>query len=207
MFTNIKFTENNIDFAFARNIYPLEDLEEHCFLSPKEKEYYSTFRSLQRKKEFLTVRILLQEKYDKSFQISYKESGQPFIKNNKELNISISHNKDWVVIAISKRQIGIDIEKVSKKILRIKEKFCSKKELENIDSNQETKHLSMLWSAKESAYKILQDKSIIFNEDLIANQFIPKENGTFNIPFLKKNLTIPIHYQFIEESIFTYCYL
>lgn len=206
MFADIKFTENNIQFAFVKNIRSLEYLEKECVLKGNEEEIYTKIRSLQRKKEFLSARILLQNEFNKDYQIAYKESGQPFIKNKKELSISISHSKQWLVIAISTQKIGIDIEEISDRIFRIKEKFCSIEELQNIDTKQETKHLILLWSAKESAYKLLQDKNIIFNEDLVTNKFIPEKDGTFKIPFSKRKINIPIHYRFIEESVFTYCY-
>ena len=205
MFADTKFTKNNIRFAFARNIHSLKELENTCILNQTEKDYYNTLRSQQRKLEFLTTRVLLQNEFNKSYEIDYKESGQPFIKNKPQLNISISHNKQWVVIAISKQKIGIDIEEISEKVYRIKEKFCSNEELQNVDLKQKLKHLTILWSAKESLYKLLQDKSIIFKEDLIIKKFIPQEKDLCESFFRKTQKIIPVYYQVIENTIFTYC--
>ena len=77
-------------------------LEKNTLFDVKQ---YEKIKNISRKTEWLGTRFLLQNISNYS-NILYSKSGKPYIKNN---NISISHSKKLIGIAISDQNIGIDI--------------------------------------------------------------------------------------------------
>jgi phosphopantetheinyl transferase len=95
--------------------------------------------------------------------ITYSETGQPQLKDDY---ISFSHTKTSVAVALSKiSSIGIDIEKLTPRILPLYPRFMSQKEIENCDVNN-LKDLYYYWCAKEAMYKWFATKNLDFIEDL-----------------------------------------
>ena len=84
-----------------------ESLEELISLNPQVSTIH--LNSPKRKKEYLSIRLLLKTILPNS-QISYNKYGGPELVNK---NISISHSKGLSAIIISDKQVGIDIEKIS----------------------------------------------------------------------------------------------
>lgn len=121
-------------------------------------------KSELRLKQWLAVRLLLHEFYQ-DVEISYNKFGKPFLSNKVE--ISISHAGDYAVIALNtSKKCGIDIEKISSKVNRIKHKFLNAKELEIAKTVEE---LTLFWCAKEALYKLYGEKELIFNEQLFVS--------------------------------------
>src|SRR5690606_36591656 len=98
------------------------------------------------------------------FNISYDENGKPYLNNG--LAFSISHSGIYAAIIINKTGCGIDIEKISPKVERIKHKFLNDTDLELIDSLDDypLKILTMYWCAKEALYKLYGNKKLIFKD-------------------------------------------
>ena len=96
-----------------------------------EKEEYDKFSSERRKKEFLAVRLLLQELLNKKPEIIHDDSGRGTLKNSG-FNLSISHSKELAVVFLSKRKIGIDVENVERKIEKIAQRFLHKSEMDSV---------------------------------------------------------------------------
>ncbi len=72
--------------------------------------YLSQITSENRKREWLTVRVLLKEMLGEEKEILYTSTGKPYLSDNS-YQISISHTKGLVAIALhSKMKVGIDIE-------------------------------------------------------------------------------------------------
>lgn len=90
--------------------------------------------------------------------LSHNQSGAPFIANLPDLKISISHSRSYCLLAISDNvnPIGVDIENHRPQLLRITEKFLTKKEssqLSGLPSDELLTKLTGLWTAKEAVYK------------------------------------------------------
>ncbi len=111
----------------------------------------NSFRNHKRKLEFLSVRALLQHLLDDNYEkIVYGPERKPYLKSNSH-NISISHSKDYTSIILSKKKrVGLDLEFMSEKILRIANKFLREEELSNINKEHEIYHLYLHWCAKRS---------------------------------------------------------
>lgn len=116
-----------------------------------------------RKKERLLSRYLLELLLNKPIKITYTEEGKPILDS---YHISISHTKNYVAVALSKsKEIGIDIEYKSDRVLRIVEKFMGTDELNALSQeNNKVEFALLCWCAKESVYKIINESAVDFTE-------------------------------------------
>jgi phosphopantetheinyl transferase len=168
-------------------------------------EYYQLTdkRSIEKRAALHVVRFVLK---DDELEILYKESGKPYLLSH--VSISISHSYDWLVVLFSftGSDIGIDIEKVRDKILNIKEKFLSTKELTHLQKATVEKY-TVYWSAKEAIYKALDTKGLNFLEQFYIEDFsYSQKGGKINVVvhssnFEKKHI---LHYQVLENYILVY---
>lgn len=152
-------------------------------------------KSELRLKQWLAVRLLLHEFYQ-DVEISYNEFGKPFLSNKVE--ISISHAGDYAVIALNtSKKCGIDIEKITAKVERIKHKFLNPQELEIAKTLEE---LTLFWCAKEALYKLYSEKELIFNEQL----FVSNKCQTNTLQGLIKTGSYDQQHDLIAEKIEDY---
>ncbi|AGD98259.1 putative phosphopantetheinyl transferase [Blattabacterium sp. (Blatta orientalis) str. Tarazona] len=126
-------------------------LEKLLILSEKDKKHL-LYLSEKRKKEFLGVRYALRY-IGINKNVFYNEKRKPFLFP-QEKYISFSHSFEKIAIAISSYHIGIDIEKLRKKIVRVKKKFIREDESIFIHQNYEIDYLHIIWGIKESLYKL-----------------------------------------------------
>ncbi|MEC5158775.1 4'-phosphopantetheinyl transferase family protein [Chryseobacterium sp. MP_3.2] len=112
----------------------------------KVKEYHPT-----KLKELLLVRKILKSVLP-NHKILY-EGRTPYLFPN-DFEISVTHSFPFAALAISKNKVGIDIEPFNNKITRIKHKFLWEEESGFIEKEKETAYLTVIWSLKESLYKI-----------------------------------------------------
>ena len=132
-------------------------------LTDAEKERFHTFTSAQRRQEYVATRILRHRIF--GFEhIHYDKNGAPYIEG--EGYISISHTKNQVGIAFSKRhQIGLDLEMIQEKAKKVCKKFLTTDELLIFDTNSDLE-MTKVWSAKEALYKLAGRKELNFKTDL-----------------------------------------
>ena len=149
----------------------------------------------QRKKEFLTSRLLLEQLYPNAI-ITYNQFGAPKLENGK--HISIAHSKKMVAIITSQQQVSVDIEKISMKALRVSSKFVSEKNLKKLSKEKAT----LIWCIKEAAYKWHQKGGVDFIKDIVIPEFSAKERGITTIHF--KNKELNLNYQKINNHYLVY---
>ena len=185
----LKKEENNNTVLVWEISEPLEKL-----ISLTSDTDCSHLKSDKRKKEFLACRILLNY-LNKNLKISYSENGSPNLNNHQ--CVSISHSGDLVCIIISKKEIGIDIEMISEKSLRLKEKFI------NSHHTQLNKEKStLIWSIKEAVFKFHKIGNVDFKKDVFVTEFILEESGEIDIRF--KNNTLKSYYFKVEDFYLAY---
>ena len=114
----------------------------------------TTFKSEKRQKEWLGTRLLLKLIEGQNAQISYKATGAPILVNNQK-HISISHSGTYVAIALSNCHIGLDVQLITDKAMRLKSRFLSEKEALLLTSQTDIEGAIRLWCAKEAVYKYL----------------------------------------------------
>jgi phosphopantetheinyl transferase len=149
-----------------------ETLKEQVELDPGEENQYASFKSEERKKQWLSYRILLKKMLsgDPPF-LDYDLFGKPRLKNSG-LFLSISHSGDYAAVITSKTcPVGIDIERLKERIHRIRERFLTVEEDRMIGNADRLEKLYVAWGAKESLYKIYGRPEVDFQRDIFIDSF------------------------------------
>ncbi|MGV8914503.1 MAG: 4'-phosphopantetheinyl transferase family protein [Kaistella sp.] len=145
------------DDAATIHLWKYEETDE---LDPEvllEKENFEKVKNYHptKLKELLLVRKILKSVLP-DYKILY--NGREPILSPRDFEISITHSFPYAALAISKNKVGIDIEPFNPKISRIQHKFVMESETDFIEKNKETAYLTIIWSLKESLYKIHHSK-------------------------------------------------
>jgi 4'-phosphopantetheinyl transferase EntD len=150
------------------------------WLSEREKLQLNRFTLPKRRREWIAGRVCAKiaiEQYLEMYglgkdiprhdELSIVNSvmGRPYILVNKDYSIpelpdiSISHSKGFALALASQSSCGVDIQKTSDAMIRVKERFCRSQEenllLSSIENDNPLIHLTLLWAAKEAAQKAL----------------------------------------------------
>lgn len=138
--------------------------EEHYHnLMDEEHERLKNLRHPARRREFVATRVLRSMVFGNE-HILYNDIGAPYIEG--EGFISISHAPHVVGLAFCKRfPIGLDLEPIRDKALRVKHKFLSSYEASSLAVN-DILEMTKVWSGKEALYKLAGRKGIIFSDNL-----------------------------------------
>ena len=170
----------------------------------KEKTEFKKITADKRKTEYLATRILLQELLNVKPEISYHKSGKPELVNIQK-NISISHSSDFVVVLVSDKNIGIDVENTDRNIKKIANRFLCDDELKHIEKLENPQSVSILyWSAKEAIFKCTDKDGIQFDKQILIHPFEIKKDGVFT-GTLNKNIQYKLWYMFYENNVVVYC--
>lgn len=170
---------------------------------------YQNIGHNRRRREWLIVRILLQQLLGQSVSLTYHAFGKPLLPKSLG-HISISHSTTHIAVFLHPSQaIGIDIENVRPKVAKIAHKFLSPTELLPIAPDDYWIY-TLYWSAKESLFKLYGKGNVDFKQHLhILQQPVstpPTLKGQLltqiTLPNYQKKLTV--FYQSIEEGILTY---
>ena len=130
-------------------------------------------KSEEHQKGFLAVRMLLQHLGYTDYDLTYDEAGKPHLNDGK--HISISHSHEFSCICISDELMGIDLEKLKEKTLKIAPRFMEVKHLENLSTLEQIEKSTVIWGVKESIFKIKNEKGISFPEHIFEAEFDLKE--------------------------------
>lgn len=93
-----------------------------------------------------------------NYRIARGEKGKPFIADKENIFFNISHSGDYVVCAVSDREIGIDIEKRAKARMEVAGRFFHKQEVQALNAmsgDEQNKLFYDYWSVKESFLKYI----------------------------------------------------
>ena len=144
-------------------------------------------KSEEHQRGFLAVRMLLQHLGYTDYDLTYDEAGKPHLSDGK--HISISHSHEFSCICISNKLMGIDLEKLKEKTLKIAPRFMEVKHLENLSTLEQIEKSTVIWGVKESIFKIKNEKGISFPEHIFEAEFDLKEGKCFKTVAIKS--TIP----------------
>ena len=137
-------------------------------LSQGEEERLTTIHSQKKQREFLAIRHLLQQAQLPTIALYYTPEGKPQLEGQY---ISITHSQDFVMIALSPRPVGIDIERCTPRILRLAPRFTPWQAPPDMDELTQIQAYTQLWTIKEALYKIADLPSVRFYEDLQVPHF------------------------------------
>lgn len=86
------------------------------------------------------------------------ENGKPYMEGHGNIFFNISHSGDYVMCAVSDREVGCDIQKMEKAELSLAERFFLPQEYEAIatqpDEESKRRMFYRYWTLKESYMKV-----------------------------------------------------
>ncbi len=189
------FDEDDAFYIDALEI-PRKDIEDLANLNAR------------RRQEILTSRYLLQHLTGENIWSLFQkdEYGKPYLAGT-DLFISLSHSHNRSAAILSKKRVGIDLQKSVEKIHRIKNKFLNPVELLSLKSGEEISKLHLYWGAKESMYKAYGKKGVDFKEHLFVD-YIDSigAKGTFSSKMLKHDFkaSYTMHYEKLDDFFLVY---
>ena len=175
-------------------------------LRPDREELlpFYCFRNESRKREWLSVRLLLKQMTGSNSGIQYDPAGKPLLTGISG-QISISHSTGCVAIYYHPtEQTGIDIECISRNSARVAPKFLAGPEIEDSTRNGllSNKELMLRWCAKEAVFKMIPYSEIDFAKQILcsASPFLD-DQGAFSATFSIKGTStqIPLAYRLLGE--------
>ncbi|MCI6161473.1 MAG: 4'-phosphopantetheinyl transferase superfamily protein [Prevotellaceae bacterium] len=164
---------------------------------PYYQDAAQLFRSVERQKEYVCVRLLLEKIIGREVEITHNENGKPMLKGGG--HVSISHTKGYCAVMVSwEHPVAVDIEYISDRVGRIAHRFL------RADEQVETSvGLLIHWSAKETLYKLFSEDRLLCEEMRI----IPFEEcgrGVIGAENLKRKQPVEINYIVTDAYVLTY---
>ena len=98
---------------------------------------YSALTDEERSLHWLSSRVLIRHMLHTTHFIDLQadEYGKPFL-GNFDYKLSISHSEGRVAVILSDKEVGIDIQHVTSRILDIYSRFCTKPETDFLQEYQ-----------------------------------------------------------------------
>lgn len=147
----------------------VEELETWLELSAFSQARLLKMKSVNHQKAFLAVRQVLRQLNIADTDLTYNQNGKPSLSSG--VHISISHSFDYAVVVISEQNVGVDIELIRDKIVRLSSKFCNERELRFTPTGylKKMEYLTEIWSVKEALFKMCNSRSLSFAQDMDVN--------------------------------------
>lgn len=141
-----------------------------------------SFHSEHRKREWLSVRVLLYMMRGRVADLAYHPGGKPFLTDGSA-SVSISHTGGYAAVILGEpgHETGIDIEQAGERVRRVTSRFMRPDELPSFYRGTDMWSLLLHWSAKETVFKCLNMSAVDFQEHLSVSPFQVSERGTFTV--------------------------
>lgn len=171
--------------------------------------YRSPASNPEVKTQQLASRFLLHElSPDFSFdEIVLNNSGKPVFPDQK-IHFSLSHTKGYAAAIISQHKpVGIDIELISDRVLKVEHKFLNEQELSllsRFDSKQRVKYATLCWSIKETVYKCWGEGGVDFSSHIKIVDVTDADQGSAEVHFLKNGSHHQVGYMLFGDLWLTY---
>lgn len=164
---DIQIINSNAVFIYLMEIEQNRFSEYRKQLTENEQSKILTFGSQQKRIEFAAGRYLKTNTLG-SDPMQYDATGAPYILNGPY--ISLTHSRHLVALGVCREhRLGIDIEEISSKSVRVSRRFVSSHEYELFDT-QSDEDMTLLWSLKETMYKLSDRRELLFKEHLLVDE-------------------------------------
>jgi 4'-phosphopantetheinyl transferase EntD len=195
------FYQQNINVNTRLAIWKIEE-DAGFFLErvPLKKEISHPHKRLQHLAGRYLLRYLFPEFPNEEILIA--DTRKPFLPS-EQFHFSISHCRDYAAAIVSTdKRVGIDIEAATETVNKVKNKFLHETELPILEQQTDTLPLlTTLWSAKEAMFKWWGRGEVDFREMMRVDNFLFKQQGSFNACFIKDagTLEMQMHYRLFED--------
>jgi len=206
------FFQQDIDENTKLGIWKIDE-DENFFLSSVslQREITHPHKRLQHLAGRYLLRYLFPHFPVELIRIA--DTKKPYLKD-EAYHFSISHCGDYAAAIASKiSRVGIDIEKVSQKVERIRHKFVSENEWLAVSNKWNIAYeficlSTLIWSSKEACFKWYGWGGVDFREHMVIHQVIPMAKNHFEtIVIFKKRqqeLFLNLNSRFFKDLCLTY---
>ena len=168
-------------------------------LNSEEKTHINAIKSEQKKKEYTAIRWMKTNLFG-SMPIRYATDGSPTLDNTSF--ISISHTTKYACLGVSKsHKIGIDIEAVTPRAVKVQHKYCNDLEARLFDTSNDF-DMTLLWSLKEALYKFSDRQQLLFSTDILIQQKTPEIIA--HVKFEQSMVTVKLGFEQLDNHVLTY---
>ena len=136
-----------------------------------EWEKLATIRHPQKRLEWLSSRLCMKEllkiSHTDRIESLNNHNGKPYLSNNSHF-ICYTHSQRYAAaIASPSREVGIDLEDlIRRRNPNTRRLFMDEVELAIYESEPSTELFLVIWSIKETIYKLYSEKGLSFKEDI-----------------------------------------
>lgn len=174
--------------------------------------FCTTKKSLLKDAQSLAGKLILTE-LDSDFKINNcdnRTSAKPVYLNN-QFYFNISHSgKNAVAILSKDKEVGIDLEFCSEKIIKIQSRFLNREELQLLNQysvKNQIAIVTLFWTVKEAVLKWIGDNSFDYLNDIIIEKFDPNGEKKVTVKLKKnKNKFVDVHYFKFNNYYVSYCF-
>ena len=160
----------------------------------------------EKRKQYLSGRFLLQQ-LDPIFpyeQLRVATGGRPYLADSSA-QFSISHAGTYIAAILHPcNKVGVDVEQITDRAHRIREKFLAPDEEKRLKSfllspnEEDVSHAyTLAWSVKETAFKALHQSGVDFIRDLPIEQMDAVAGG-WSIKIGGKGMGMNVAARFID---------
>lgn len=204
--------QQNINAVTKIGVWHIAETEDHFLkMVPLQREITHWHKRLQH----LAGRFLLLELYPEFpvDLIRIADTKKPFLEK-EAYHFSISHCGDYAAVMVSKEyRVGVDVERISSKIEKIKHKFLHERELELINSktfygiNREMSqldYLTLCWSVKESVFKWWGRGEVDFIQHIFISAISGEKGQGIVHCMFKGSIELHVHYLNFNNNFLTW---
>ncbi|WP_075351489.1 4'-phosphopantetheinyl transferase family protein [Algoriphagus marinus] len=162
--------------ALAIKIIESHEVADLDFLSFREKLAYSNISHPEKRKEWASSRKAIFDALQ-SLHIPYPGFFKDEHGKSQSMNgagfVSLTHTSGYAAAIYHRNTpVGIDMDHIREKILRIGFRFLDPSELDYLE--KDPLHYTIAWSAKESIFKCQGKKGVSFRENILLEPFDSK---------------------------------
>ena len=151
----------------------IDTLKTNLIATKLEWDEFTNISHPQKQAEWLAGRLALQTLIQRQgiiYEGTYKdEAGKPHLIHHKGYVSITNTNKYVAAVFHTSKLVGIDMEKMSDKLIRISHKFLSESELNYARDSIEI--LAAYWCAKEAIYKLQGKRKVSFKDHIHIPDF------------------------------------
>jgi phosphopantetheine--protein transferase-like protein len=143
-------------------------------------------------------------------QLVMADNGKPYLIG-LPFHFSFSHCKGYAACAVDDKPIGIDIEIIHPRILKVAHKFLNDSEkamIADLEQEDQLNQLAFLWAAKEAMYKKYEQLGIDFAKDFNILELTKGDRGTIPAAIVHKGnkIDLRLDYHFGADYVCVTCY-
>lgn len=165
-------------------------------------------RSIRREAERNALMLLLREVLGEEVRLEHLPDGRPVLPAFPDKYLSISHTEGLVMLALSDRPIGLDVERRSRSLERAVSRLVAPalyRLMASSDPSIRTNIYGIAWTAMEALYKLVPESIVLSDFDYVPRTFILNPDNTFSLRAIYKKIPdVPLIVRGVIEDRYIY---